>query len=221
MPACVKTPTHAGKSPRGERRGRAAQEQHRSGRIEGDGTDAGWAAPRSVPRSAGAEAGDSAAGRPTDRAPGRSRRPRQQRESRERVGGARVQSRARAPEQTQCAGGGDSPQKVRLGVELEVHPLEVHVELGDARVRHADGDREEVAVLAQLERGGQHRRASLEPPRARSARSGCPSARPTPFASALPARGGSGCAWGRKSRPAPVSLETGTLSLARRSFQTD
>lgn len=57
------------------------------------------------------------------------------------------------------AGGGNSPQKVGLGVELEVHPLEVHVELGGARVRHADGDREEVAVLAQLERGGQHRRA--------------------------------------------------------------
>lgn len=59
---------------------------------------------------------------------------------------------------------GNSPEKVRFGVELEVDPLEVDVELGDPGVGHADGDSQEVGVLAEVERRGQHRRARLRCP---------------------------------------------------------
>lgn len=47
---------------------------------------------------------------------------------------------------------GNSPEEVRLGEELEINPLEVDIELGDSGVGHADGDGQEVGVLAQVER---------------------------------------------------------------------
>lgn len=68
--ACVKRPTLRGSHRAGERRGRAAKEQHKSGRTEGDRTDTGWVAPCPVARSAGEEEGDCAG----DPAPGKSRR---------------------------------------------------------------------------------------------------------------------------------------------------
>lgn len=55
----------------------------------------------------------------------------------------------------------NSPEKVRLGVEPEVDPLEVDVKLGDPGVGHADGDGQEVGVLAEVERGGEHGRAGF------------------------------------------------------------
>ena len=55
----------------------------------------------------------------------------------------------------------NSPEKVRLRVELEVEPLEVDVKLRDPGVGHADGDSKEVGVLAEVERRGQHHCAGL------------------------------------------------------------
>lgn len=69
VPACAKKPTLRGSHRAGEMRGRAAKEQHKSGRTEGDRIDTGWVAPCLVARSAGEE-GDC----PGDRAPGKSRR---------------------------------------------------------------------------------------------------------------------------------------------------
>lgn len=54
----------------------------------------------------------------------------------------------------------NSPEKVRLGIELEVDPLEVDVELRDPGVGQADGNGQKVGILAEVERGGQHRRAA-------------------------------------------------------------
>lgn len=58
----------------------------------------------------------------------------------------------------------NSPEKVRLGVEFEIDPLEIDIELRDPGVRHADGDSQEVGVLAKIERRGQHHHAKLGRP---------------------------------------------------------
>lgn len=55
-----------------------------------------------------------------------------------------------------------SPEEVRLGVEPEVDALEVDVELGDPSVGHADGDGQEVGVLAEVERRREHRRGPTQ-----------------------------------------------------------
>lgn len=51
------------------------------------------------------------------------------------------------------------PEKIRLRIELEVDPLEVDVKLRYPDVGHADGNSQEVGVLAEVERWGQHCRA--------------------------------------------------------------
>lgn len=58
----------------------------------------------------------------------------------------------------------NSPEKVRLGVEFEIDPLEIHIELRDPGVRHADGNSQEVGVLAKIERRGQHHHAEIGRP---------------------------------------------------------
>ena len=68
----------------------------------------------------------------------------------------------------------NSPEKVRLGVEFEIDSLEIDIELRDSGVRHADGNSQEVGVLAKIERRSQHHHAELgrpsrplsQPPRA-------------------------------------------------------
>lgn len=95
----------------------------------------------------------------------------------------------------------NSPEKVRLGVEPEVDPLEVDVELGNPGVGHADSDSQEVGVLAKVERRGQHHHAGLWgpsrslPQQSQSCRSNSPRSphAPVPLLldTALPARGGS------------------------------
>ena len=68
----------------------------------------------------------------------------------------------------------NSPEKIRLGVEFEIDPLEIDIELRDPGVRHADGYSQEIGVLAKIERRGQHHHAELgrpsrslsQPPRA-------------------------------------------------------
>lgn len=58
----------------------------------------------------------------------------------------------------------NSPEKVRLGVEFEIDPLEIDIELRDPGVRHADGNSQEVGVLAKIERRGQHHHAEIAHP---------------------------------------------------------
>lgn len=58
----------------------------------------------------------------------------------------------------------NSPEKVRLGVEFEIDPLEIDIELRDPGVRHADGNSQEVGVLAKIERRGQHHHAEIGRP---------------------------------------------------------
>lgn len=85
---------------------------------------------------------------------------------------------------------------------------------------HADGDREEVAVLAQLERGGQHRRAP-------GATTGQLRTRLVPQRQTHAvcfSASGQRRKWVRVGPEVPSRaglLGDGTLSLVRRSFQID
>lgn len=54
----------------------------------------------------------------------------------------------------------NSPEKVRLGVNLKSTPRNTH-RTQRPGVRHADGSSQEVGVLAKIERRGQHHHAEI------------------------------------------------------------